>query len=93
MIMNDFGTQSKIKPLNYDDNDKEPQTECESSDSDESEYHQSENKYDDDNSSDTPLTDFDAFKNCFCCLLVALNDFLKKPFNLFPSCNCQECHN
>ena len=58
MIMNDFGTQSKIKPLNYDDNDKEPQTECESSDTDESEYHQSENKYDDDNSSDTPLTDF-----------------------------------
>ena len=59
MIMKDCGTQSKIKPLNYDDNDEESQTECEISDSDESEYRrESENEYDDDNSSDTPITDF-----------------------------------
>ena len=32
-------------------------TECESSDSDESEYHQSQNEYDDDSSADTPITD------------------------------------
>ena len=55
--MNDFGTQSNIKPLNYDDNDEESQTEFEGSDSDESEYHQSENEYEDDSSSDTPITD------------------------------------
>ena len=57
MIMNDFDTQCNIKPLNYDDNDEESQTECESCDKDESEYHQSENEYDDDSSSDTPITD------------------------------------
>ena len=37
-----------ILALNYDDIDEESQTECESSDSDESKYHQSENKYDND---------------------------------------------
>ena len=46
-----------ILALNYDDIDEESQTECESSDSDESKYHQSENKYDNDSSSDTPITD------------------------------------
>ena len=39
MIMNDFGTQCNIEPLNYDDNNEESQTKCKSSDSDESESH------------------------------------------------------
>ena len=49
--------QCNIEPLNYDDNDEESQTEYGSRDSDESEYHQKENKYDNDSSSDTPITD------------------------------------
>ena len=44
MIMNEFGAHCNIEPLNYDGNDEESQTECKSSDSDESEYHQSENE-------------------------------------------------
>ena len=49
--------QCNIEPLNYDDNDEESQTEYGSRDSDESEYHQKGNKYDNDSSSDTPITD------------------------------------
>ena len=49
--------QCNIEPLNYDDNDEDSQTEYGSRDSDESEYHQKENKYDNDSSSDTPITD------------------------------------
>ena len=57
MIMNDFDTQFNIEPLNHDNNDEESQIECKSSDSAESKYHQSENEYDNDSSSDTPMTD------------------------------------
>ena len=94
MIMNDFGTQCNIKPLNYDDNNERSQTECQSSDSDESKYHQSEKKYDDDSSLDTHITDSGKMpsKTAFVCLLVVLNDFVKKLFNMFLSCNCKECH-
>ena len=49
--------QCNIEALNYADNDEESQTEYESRDSDESEYHGKENKYYDDSSSDTPIAD------------------------------------
>ena len=79
MIMNDFDTQCNIKPLNYDDNDEESQTECESCDKDESEYHQSENEYDDDSSSDTPITDSGKMlpKTAFVVYLSSLMILLK----------------
>ena len=46
-----------IEPLNYDDINEESQTECENSSSDESEYRQSKNEYDDDSCSYTLITD------------------------------------
>ena len=57
IIMNDFGTQFNIPPLSYNDNNEQSQTECEISDSDKREYHQGENEYSDDSSSDTHITD------------------------------------
>ena len=77
--MNDFGTQCNIESINYDDNDEESQAEYESSNSDESEYHQRENECDDDNSSNTPITDYRKMpsKNAFVVYWSSLMILLK----------------
>ena len=54
------------------------QTECESSDSDESEYNQRENEYNDDSSSHTTITDSGKMSSKTAyCLLVVLKDTVK----------------
>ena len=77
MIMNNFGTQWNIEPFNSKDNDEESQRQCESSDSDESEYHQSGNEYHDDSSWNTPITDSGKMpsKTTFVYCFI-LNDFV-----------------